>query len=299
MQRMLRRLIGEDVTLDLDCAPSLWPTRIDAAQFEQVLLNLVVNARDAMPDGGRIVIGTRNECFDAAMVRNRPEMVPGDYAVLTVGDSGAGIDPATLGRIFEPFFTTKEQGKGTGLGLAVCYGIVRQAGGHIWAASEPGRGSTFTVLLPRSEAEAEAAAVPVEPSPARGQETVLVVEDDPAVRSLANRGLASLGYHVLEATTGGEALGLARRYEGAIDVLVSDVVMPEMSGPAVAEAVAAVRPGVRVVFMSGYTEAAVEMENLGIPGAVLLPKPFDPDVLGRAVRAVLDASPAAESVPPI
>ncbi|MGE5927268.1 MAG: ATP-binding protein [Gemmatimonadota bacterium] len=299
MQRMLRRLIGEDVTLDLACAANLWPTRIDAAQFEQVLLNLVVNARDAMPDGGRIVIGTRNEHFDAATVRNRPEMIPGDYVVLTVGDSGVGIDPATLGRIFEPFFTTKEQGKGTGLGLAVCYGIVRQAGGHIWAASEPGRGSTFTVLLPRSEAEAEAPAGPPEASPARGQETVLVVEDEPAVRSLAARTLASLGYHVLEAATGGEALGVARRYEGAIDVLVSDVVMPEMSGPAVAEAVVAVRPGVRVVFMSGYTEAAMETGNLGIPGAVLLPKPFDPDVLGRAVRAVLDASPAVESVPPI
>jgi signal transduction histidine kinase/ActR/RegA family two-component response regulator len=299
MQRMLRRLIGEDVTLDLACASRLWPTRIDAAQFEQVLLNLIVNARDAMPDGGRIVIGTRNERFDAATVRSRPEMAPGDYVVLTVGDSGVGIEPATLGRIFEPFFTTKEQGKGTGLGLAVCYGIVRQAGGHIWATSEPGRGSTFTVLLPRSEAEAESPSEPTAVSPARGQETVLVVEDEPAVRALASRTLGSLGYHVLEAATGGEALGIARRYEGAIDVLVSDVVMPEMNGPAVAEAVAAARPGVRIVFMSGYTEAAIDTENLGIPGAVLLPKPFDPDVLGRAVRAVLDTAPAIDSAPPI
>ena len=298
MQRMLRRLIGEDVALDLACAPGLWPTRIDSAQFEQVLLNLVVNARDAMPSGGRIVIGTRNEHFDAATVRNRPEMSMGDYVVLSVGDSGVGMDAATLARIFEPFFTTKEQGKGTGLGLAVCYGIVRQAGGHIWAASEPGRGSTFTVLLPRSESEAEGVPTPTERSPAGGRETVLVVEDEPAVRSLVSRTLASLGYHVLEAATGGEALGIAQRHPGTIDVLVSDVVMPEMNGPAVAEAVASARPGVRIVFMSGYTDAAVEAKNLGMPGAVLLTKPFDPDVLGRAVRSVLDTT-RLERVPPI
>jgi len=292
MQRMLRRLIGEDVALDLACAADLWPTRIDSSQFEQVLLNLVVNARDAMPSGGRIVIGTRNEQFDAAAVRNQPEMTPGDYVVLTVGDSGVGMDASTLARVFEPFFTTKEQGKGTGLGLAVCYGIVRQAGGHIWAASEPGRGSTFTVLLPRSEAEATPASPGSTEAPGRGQETVLVVEDEAAVRSLAARTLASLGYNVLEAATGGEALGIARRHEGAIDVLVSDVVMPGMNGPAVAEAVAAARPGVRIVFMSGYTDQAIEAENLGMEGAVLLPKPFDPDLLGRTVRSVLDGAPS-------
>jgi signal transduction histidine kinase/CheY-like chemotaxis protein len=292
MQRMLRRLIGEDVTLDLACAAELWPTRIDSSQFEQVLLNLVVNARDAMPSGGRIVIGTRNEQFDAAAVRNHPEMTPGDYVVLTVGDSGVGMDAPTLARVFEPFFTTKEQGKGTGLGLAVCYGIVRQAGGHIWAASEPGRGSTFTVLLPRSEAEAPPAAPGSTGAPGRGQETVLVVEDEAAVRSLAARTLASLGYNVLEAATGGEALGIARQHDGAIDVLVSDVVMPGMNGPAVAEAVAAARPGVRIVFMSGYTDQAIEAENLGMEGAVLLPKPFDPDLLGRTVRSVLDGAPS-------
>ena len=292
MQRMLRRLIGEDVALDLACAADLWPTRIDSSQFEQVLLNLVVNARDAMPSGGRIVIGTRNEQFDAAAVRNQPEMTPGDYVVLTVGDSGVGMDAPTLARVFEPFFTTKEQGKGTGLGLAVCYGIVRQAGGHIWAASEPGRGSTFTVLLPRSEAEATPAFPGSTEAPGRGQETVLVVEDEAAVRSLAARTLASLGYNVLEAATGGEALGIARRHEGAIDVLVSDVVMPGMNGPAVAEAVAAARPGVRIVFMSGYTDQAIEAEHLGMEGAVLLPKPFDPDLLGRTVRSVLDGAPS-------
>ncbi|HEX6090440.1 MAG TPA: ATP-binding protein [Gemmatimonadales bacterium] len=292
MQRMLRRLIGEDVALDLACAAELWPTRIDSAQFEQVLLNLVVNARDATPSGGRIVIGTRNETFDASAVRNHPEMMPGDYAVLTVGDSGVGMDAPTLARVFEPFFTTKEQGKGTGLGLAVCYGIVRQAGGHIWAASEPGRGSTFTVLLSRSEAEVAPADPGASEAPGRGRETVLVVEDEAAVRSLAARTLASLGYNVLEAATGGEALGIARQHAGAIDVLVSDVVMPGMSGPAVAEAVAAARPGVRIVFMSGYTDEAIEAENLGMEGAVLLPKPFDPDVLGRTVRSVLDGAPA-------
>ena len=298
MQRMLRRLIGEDVALDLACAPGLWPTRIDAGQFEQVLLNLVVNARDAMPAGGRILIGTRNEHFDAASVRNRPEMLPGDYVVLSVTDSGVGMDAGTLARIFEPFFTTKEQGKGTGLGLAVCYGIVRQAGGHIWAASEPGKGSTFTVLLPRSEFEAEVGESGPEETPAGGRETILVVEDEPAVRSLVSRTLASLGYNVLEAATGGEALGIAQRHTGAIDVLVSDVVMPEMNGPAVAQAVTAARPGVRVLFMSGYTEAAIQAENLGTPGAVLLTKPFDPDVLGRAVRSALDAAPL-ERVRPI
>jgi two-component system cell cycle sensor histidine kinase/response regulator CckA len=291
MQRMLRRLIGEDVSLDLAAASDLWATRIDGAQFEQVLLNLVVNARDAMPSGGRIVVETRNAHFDAASVRGHPEMLPGDYVVLSVGDSGVGMDAATLARIFEPFFTTKEQGKGTGLGLAVCYGIVRQAGGHIWAVSEPGRGSTFTVLLPRStETRADAAAPDQGDEPGRGQETVLVVEDEPAVRSLAARTLASLGYRVLEAGTGGEALGIARSHQGAIDVLVSDVVMPGMSGPAVADAVAAQRPNVRIIFMSGYTEQAVDAENLGRPGAVLLTKPFDPDVLGRTVRSVLDGA---------
>jgi signal transduction histidine kinase/CheY-like chemotaxis protein len=292
MQRMLRRLIGEDVALDLACAPDLWATRIDPGQFEQVLMNLVVNARDAMPSGGHIVVGTRNEHFDATAVRHHPEMTPGDYVVLSVGDSGAGMDAATLARVFEPFFTTKEPGKGTGLGLAVCYGIVRQAGGHIWAVSEPGRGSTFTVLLPRSAEAAEAAAPGPLEAPGRGQETVLVVEDEAAVRSLAARTLASLGYHVLEAATGGEALGIARRHQGAIDVLVSDVVMPGMNGPAVAEAVAAARPGVRIVFMSGYADQAAEAENLGMEGAVLLTKPFDPDVLGRTVRSVLDGAPS-------
>jgi CheY-like chemotaxis protein len=291
MQKMLRRLIGEDVGLDLACAGDLWTTRVDASQFEQVLLNLVLNARDATPSGGRIVIETRNRTLGEADARLDPEVVPGEYVVLSVRDTGTGMDADTLARVFEPFFTTKEQGKGTGLGLAVCYGIVRQAGGHIRAESEPARGSTFSVLLPRSMEVAEADAPAVSSAAPRGRETVLVVEDEPAVRALASRTLSSLGYRVFEAATGAEALGIARRHSGEIAVLVSDVVMPGMNGPAVAEGVAADCPDVRVVFMSGYADEAAAPDGR-LAGAVLITKPFDPDLLGRTVRSVLDEARA-------
>jgi len=289
MQQMLRRLIGEDIVLELDCDPGLWTTRLDPAQLEQVLLNLVLNARDALPSGGAITITTRNEVVDPAEARADPEVAPGEYVAVTVADNGMGMDAATLARVFEPFFTTKEQGKGTGLGLAVCYGIVRQAGGHIRASSEPGRGSKFAARFPRAEVGAvvEAPAAP-RAAPDAGRETVLVVEDESSVRALATRTLASFGYHVLEAADGSAAVALARSHAGTIDLVVTDVVMPEMGGRAVAEAIAAERPDVRFVFMSGYTDQAVRREHDATEGGAFLTKPFHPDELARTVRAVLD-----------
>ncbi|MBX3472519.1 MAG: response regulator [Planctomycetes bacterium] len=279
MHGMLRRLVGEDVALRVELAPDLWPVRADRAQLEQVLVNLVVNARDAMPDGGALSVATANAPLgeDAG----RLGLPPGDYVRLTVKDTGVGMDAATREHVFEPFFTTKGRA-GTGLGLATCYGIVSQLGGQIAVDSAPAEGSTFTVLLPRVDERPEQDERPPE-AVQGGREVVLVVEDEPLVRNLAVNGLSLHGYRVIAAPSPQEALRVAKEHPGAIDLLVTDVVMPGMSGRQLADEFRALRPGAPVVFMSGYADVALE------PGARFLQKPFTPAALARVVREALDA----------
>jgi two-component system cell cycle sensor histidine kinase/response regulator CckA len=289
MDSMLRRLIGEDIVLETRCAPELWAARVDPAQFEQVILNLTVNARDAMPRGGRLNVETGNRVLGGAESLGHPEVTPGSYVMLTVADTGTGMDPATQARIFEPFFTTKEQGKGTGLGLAVAYGIIAQAGGHILVSSELDRGTMFTVLLPKAseaadEPELESAVV----APPTGDETILVVEDEPLVRKLTVRILTTQGYKVLEAADGPSALELARSHDGPIHLLVTDVVMPGMTGKEVASVLQGGDPGLRVIYISGYAEHAVVQRGVLDDGIAFIAKPFDPLILARTVREVLD-----------
>jgi CheY-like chemotaxis protein len=230
IDRMLRRLLGEQVLLQTQLHPELWPVKVDPAQMEQVLVNLAVNARDAMPMGGTLTLETANVVLDAGYVAVHADVVAGEYVMVAVSDNGEGIDPAFLPMIFEPFFTTKPNGAGTGLGLATCYGIIKQAGGHIWAYSEPGRGATFKLYLPRAEGEASELTIASPATTARGDETVLLVEDDADVRAIGVRALRGTGFRVLEAADGVDALAIARAFEGTIHILVTDVVMPRMGG---------------------------------------------------------------------
>jgi CheY-like chemotaxis protein len=253
---MLRRLIGEHVQLETVLEPQLWPVRVDPAQMEQVLLNLAVNARDAMPNGGTLTLETANVVLDAGYVASHADVQPGEYVMLAVSDNGEGIDPALLPMIFEPFFTTKPKG-GTGLGLATCYGIIRQAGGHIWAYSEPGHGATFKRYLPRVLGALSDVASGGPGKPVRGNETVLLVEDDVSVRAIAVRALRAQGFVVLEAGDGIEALEVARQHSGDIHILVTDVVMPRLGGKELAERLVAERPQIKVLFASGYTRNAI------------------------------------------
>jgi two-component system cell cycle sensor histidine kinase/response regulator CckA len=289
MDRMLRRVLGEDVELVSQSAPEALVVRTDATSFEQILVNLATNARDAMPTGGRLSIELSRVELDREYAEEHPEVVPGTYAKLDVSDSGLGMPPEICSRIFEPFFTTKEQGKGIGLGLAMCYGIVHQLGGHIWVYSEVGHGTTFKIYFPCEESMA----LPVSDAPLDeipgGAETVLLVEDEPAVRALATRTLRERGYEVLVAETGEIALELCRRHAGAIHLLLTDVVMPAMSGRQVVDKVAELRPGTRVLFMSGWTDNAVVRHGVLQPGTQFLQKPFMPGELLRKVRVVLDA----------
>ena len=280
MDKMLHRLIGADVQLATKLAPNLGRVLADAGQLEQVLMNLVVNARDAMPGGGTLTIETHNS----------PEADP-PHVILQVTDSGAGMTAETKAHLFEPFFTTKEVGKGTGLGLATVYGIVKQTGGEIDVTSELGVGTTFRISIPRVKQLARHDSTEPKLAATRGTETVLLVEDNDAVRRLAVRALETTGYHVLEAPSGEDALRLADGHTGTIHVVVSDVVMPRMSGREVAERVTAARPATRVLFMSGYADERVRERGLP-PGARLLDKPFTAEGLVAAVRGVLD-EPAA------
>ena len=289
METLLRRLIGEDVDLETRCSPDLWRAQIDPGQFEQVIINLAVNARDAMPRGGRLTVETSNCTLDDTYMQQHPEVAPGDYVVLAVADTGIGMDSATQIRIFEPFFTTKEQGRGTGLGLAVCYGIVKQANGHLWVYSEPAQGTTFKVLLPRSLAEeAVGAAKPADPPVSQGSETILIVEDEPVVRRLSVRALRERGYDVLEAGDGESALEVAQAHQGELSLLITDVVMPGMNGKELADRLSAERPDLRVLYISGYAEHAVVRQGVLLEGIAFLSKPFDLSELARTVREVLD-----------
>ena len=292
LEKMLRRLIAEDVDLQIRLDPQLYRVTADPGQVEQVILNLLVNARDAMPTGGTIVIETRNVRLDERY-ENQPEAIRGGpAAMLAVSDTGMGMDQATRERIFEPFFTTKAPGKGTGLGLATVYGIIRQSGGSITVYSEPGKGTTFRCYFPAVQETAEAAARDRADAVPSGSETVLLVEDESQVRAVMRRTLAGCGYRVLEASHGVEAIELAARHRGPIHLLVSDVVMPQLSGKETAERLLRERPKLKVLFVSGYADEAIARHGELTPGAVFVQKPVLPDALARAVRELLDASPA-------
>jgi two-component system cell cycle sensor histidine kinase/response regulator CckA len=289
VSRMLRRLISEDVQLVIRLAPDLGRVRVDPGQIEQVLVNLAVNARDAMPKGGRLTIETAN-----VTVAAEPGSAPGPRVLLQVSDTGTGMDAETQARIFEPFFTTKARGKGTGLGLATVYGIVRQSGGHIGVDSTPGRGTVFRIHLPceSDPIEGDAAPRPTAP-PQGGSETVLLVEDESLLRVLARKVLERGGYHVLAAGGGAEALDLAAQHAEPIHLLLTDVVMPDMSGRDVMQRLAPGRPEMKVLYMSGYADEAVARHGVLDPGTSFIQKPFKPDALAQKVREVLDGPPRA------
>ena len=282
MEPMLRRLIDESVELRVKLSAASSRLKADPAQLEQIVLNLAVNARDAMPSGGRLTIETGRAYFDAAYTAEHFAVTAGEYVMLAVSDTGVGMDRATRAHVFEPFFTTKDKGKGTGLGLATIYGIVRQSGGHIWLYSEPGQGTTFKVYFPLVRDELSAIEVP-QPDVAGGHETILLVEDEDAVRELARTILARKGYNVLSAADPREALGIAESYEGHIDVLVSDVVMPILSGPEMARRILASRPDIKTLFLSGYTEELITSEGRLSGMDAFLSKPFTAEGLARKV----------------
>jgi two-component system cell cycle sensor histidine kinase/response regulator CckA len=291
MGRLIPRLIGEDVELVLRLAPDLGAIRADASQMEQIIMNLAVNSRDAMPHGGRLVIETANTELDRAYSTARPVVAPGAYVLLAVSDTGIGMDQETQARIFEPFFTTKEQGKGTGLGLSTVYGVVKQSGGFIWVYSEVGKGTSFKIYLPRVDQPIENAGAkqPLVEAP-RGTETVLLAEDEQDVRELAREFLESGGYTVLEATDGQDALRVAAARSGRIDLLVTDMVMPGMSGQHLAAQLQQQHPGLAVIYMSGYSEHGATGAVHRASNARLLTKPFSRSAILRAVRESLGPS---------
>ena len=290
LRPMLSRLLGEDIELVVVATKGPDLARVDPGQFEQVMMNLSVNARDAMPQGGRLTLETAPVLLDETYAREHPTAVAGPHVMLAVTDTGVGMDAETRARIFEPFFTTKEAGNGTGLGLSTVFGIVKQSGGNIWVYSEPGHGTTFKVYLPAVTDELPAeklAELPLD-SVARGTETVLLVEDDPGIRRLAARALEEHGHRVLQAGDGEEALRVAQTEHGPIHLLLTDVVMPRMGGRALADRLLTRRPRTRVLYMSGFTDDAIVHRNVLDAGVDFLQKPFTPRDLLARVRKVLD-----------
>jgi PAS domain S-box-containing protein len=297
--KMLNRMIGEDIDLVMTPAPKLWPVRADSGQIEQVIMNLAVNARDAMPSGGRLTIETSNVTLDEEYARLHGPSKPGDYVMVAVTDTGVGMDPDTQSHIFEPFFTTKGP-KGTGLGLSTVYGIIKQSGGYIWVYSEVGRGTTFKIYLPRVASTGEAVAhiaAPVQFQRVEpGTETILLVEDEANLRYLARQYLEKQGYKVIEAADGAVAVQIAVAHEATIHLLLTDVIMPGMNGRELAQRISEIRPNVKVLYMSGYTENVIGHNGMLDAGVRLLQKPFNLRDLKSKVREVLDATPTPPEV---
>ena len=291
MEGLLRHLIGESIKLSIVIKPGVGCINADPGQIEQILINLAANARDAMPRGGLLSVEVANADLDEQYQVSHPPVISGPYVMFAVSDTGCGIDRKTQNRIFDPFFTTKELGKGTGLGLATVYGIVKQSGGYIWVYSELGKGTAFKVYLPRVEREAtrKAVADPDRP-PQRGTETILLAEDSEALREIAREYMESLGYTVLEASSGKEALKRACDFSGEINLLLTDVVMPEMDGAQLAAEIVRQRPGIKILFTSGYTDDAVVRHGVLAPSAAFIQKPYRPKALARKIRDVLDAN---------
>jgi PAS domain S-box-containing protein len=300
MAKMLPRLIPEDIELNFKPSVSLRRVMADPNQMEQVIINLVLNARDAMPQGGKLTIETRNIELDEKYVTQHPSAVTGRFAMLAVSDTGQGMDARTQARIFEPFFTTKELGKGTGLGLATVYGVIKQSGGWIWVYSELGKGTTFKIYMPQVEKpeESQCGSTVDLPLP-RGKETILLVEDQDSIRELASEALRANGYKMLEASNGSEAYEIATGKQAAIDLLVTDVVMPHMGGRELADRLAPRFPGIKVLYISGYAEYAAKGHGILDENTILLQKPFSMSALVRKVREVLDTVAAASDLRPV
>jgi two-component system cell cycle sensor histidine kinase/response regulator CckA len=289
VENLLRRAIGEDIELTTVLGPKLGRVMADQGQIEQVIMNLAANARDAMPNGGKLIIETTNTELDATFIRDAPYVQPGFYVQVTFTDTGTGMDPETQAHIFEPFFTTKERGKGTGLGLATVYGVVKQSNGYIWVYSDVGKGTTFKICLPRVETAVQAKSLePRQLRPWQGGETLLLVEDEESLRAVTRDVLLQGGFEVLEAPGGLQAIESAQRHHGPIHLLLTDVVMPGLNGPTVAEKLSPSRPEMRVLYMSGYTDYAVGRNGILEPGVHLLVKPYTRETLLRKVNEVLD-----------
>jgi PAS domain S-box-containing protein len=291
MERMLKRIVGEDVDLAFSPSPDVGRIRADAGHVEQVIMNLVVNARDAMPTGGKLTIEIGNVELDADYIHEHLGSARGPHVMLAVSDTGTGMDRATQARIFEPFFTTKDLGKGTGLGLSTVLGIVQQCGGNVWVYSEPGSGTSFKLYFPRVDSAVDSPAPPQSPVSLRGSETILLVEDQGQVRVVAEEILKRHGYRVIVAQSAGDALLLCEQQVGAIDLLLTDVVMPQMNGTELARRIATTRSETKVLFMSGYTDDSVVRNGVIESGIAFLQKPFTPESLARKVREALNAQP--------
>jgi len=289
-EKMLKRMIGEDVEFQTILESELWKVHMDSGQIDQMIINMAVNSRDAMPQGGKLVVETANVDLDENYFREQGlDETPGSYVMLAISDTGSGMNKETRDHIFDPFFTTKEIGKGTGLGLSTVYGIIKQNNGFIWVYSVPGQGTTFKIYLPKLKEDAEAEEkerIPV--GDLNGSETVFIVEDDDKLRNLTRKILERYGYSALEAENGEDALRFSEEYEGQIDLILTDVVMPKMSGKELAEQLKSLRPEIKVVYMSGYTGNAIVHHGILPPWLNFLEKPFTPECLARKVREVLD-----------